>query len=32
MDLNYLYKLAYLLDSQGKYVESDVVYIRFTKK
>ncbi len=26
MDLNYLYKLASLLDSQGKYVESDVVY------
>ena len=26
MDLRYLYKLASLLDSQGKYVESDVVY------
>lgn len=26
MDLNYLYKLASLLDSHGKYVESDVVY------
>lgn len=26
MDLRYLYKLASLLDSQGKYVESDVIF------
>jgi len=26
MDLRYLYKLASLLDSQGKYEESDVIF------
>lgn len=31
MDINYLYKLASLLDSKGKYLEADAIYDQMTR-